>query len=142
MSQTGSIGAVIGRSLPRLEDRTLLTGQGRFASDISFPDQLTMRIVRSPNAHGKILSIDASEARALPGVFAVWTAADVAELSPIDVRLTKVEGLAPYRQYVMARRLTPASSRRDCRAKCSRFARASATSTPPSNRPSTSSRWN
>ncbi len=44
----------IGRSVPRLEDRPLLTGQGRFAADISFPGQWHMRVVRSPVAHGKI----------------------------------------------------------------------------------------
>lgn len=93
----------IGRSLPRVEDRPLLVGQGRFAADISFPNQLTMRVVRSPNAHGKILSIDYDEARHMPGVFAVWTAEDVFDIPPIDVRLTKVEGLTPYRQHVLAR---------------------------------------
>jgi CO/xanthine dehydrogenase Mo-binding subunit len=87
----------------RLEDRPLLTGRGRFAADISFPDQLTMRVVRSRAAHGRILSIDADEALASPGVFAVWSAADVADIPPIDIRLTKVEGLAPYRQHVLAR---------------------------------------
>ena len=43
----------IGRSVPRLEDRPLLTGQGRFAADINFPGQWIMRVVRSPVAHGK-----------------------------------------------------------------------------------------
>jgi CO/xanthine dehydrogenase Mo-binding subunit len=94
---------IIGQSRKRLEDPPLVTGQGRFASDISFPDQLAMRVVRSGHAHGRIISIDASEALALPGVFAVWTADDVAALPPIDVRLTNIKGLAPYRQYVLAR---------------------------------------
>jgi carbon-monoxide dehydrogenase large subunit len=96
-------GGLIGKSVVRLEDRLLLTGQGRFASDISFPDQLTMRVVRSPAAHGILNAVDATEARALPGVFAVWTFKDVEALPPIDVRLTKVEGLSPYRQHVLAR---------------------------------------
>jgi carbon-monoxide dehydrogenase large subunit len=96
-------GGLIGKSVARLEDRLLLTGQGRFASDISFPDQLTMRVVRSPAAHGILNAVDATEARALPGVFAVWTFKDVEALPPIDVRLTKVEGLSPYRQHVLAR---------------------------------------
>jgi CO/xanthine dehydrogenase Mo-binding subunit len=96
-------GGFIGKSVPRLEDPLLLTGQGRFASDISFPDQLTMRVVRSPSPNAIICSIDVSEAKALPGVFAVWTFEDVKELPPIDVRLTKVEGLGPYRQHVLAR---------------------------------------
>ncbi|MBX3551929.1 MAG: xanthine dehydrogenase family protein molybdopterin-binding subunit [Pseudolabrys sp.] len=94
---------IIGQSRKRLEDPPLLTGQGRFASDISFPDQLAMRVVRSGYAHGRIVSVDTSEARALPGVFAVWTADEVADLPPIDVRLTNIKGLAPYRQYVLAR---------------------------------------
>ena len=55
----------VGRSVPRLEDRPLLTGQGRFAADISFPGQWTMRVVRSPVAHGKLKSIDAAAALAL-----------------------------------------------------------------------------
>jgi CO/xanthine dehydrogenase Mo-binding subunit len=92
----------IGRSVPRLEDRPLLTGQGRFAADISFPGQLHMRVVRSSIAHGKIIAIDAAAARALPGVHAVWTAADVADIPPIDFRLTGLDSLKPYRQPVLA----------------------------------------
>ena len=48
----------IGRSVPRLEDRPLLTGRGRFADDMSFPHQLHMRVVRSPVAHGRIVAVD------------------------------------------------------------------------------------
>ena len=44
-----------------------------------------------------------SAARALPGVVAVWTFADVADIPPIDFRLTRIEGLAPYRQTILAR---------------------------------------
>ena len=40
-------GKFIGRSVPRLEDRPLLTGQGRFAADVNFPGQWHMRVVRS-----------------------------------------------------------------------------------------------
>jgi carbon-monoxide dehydrogenase large subunit len=88
----------IGRSLPRLEDRTLLTGRGRFAADISFPGQLHMRVVRSSFAHGRLRSIDARAALATSGVYAVWAAADVADIPPIDFRLSRVAGLEPYRQ--------------------------------------------
>jgi carbon-monoxide dehydrogenase large subunit len=94
---------VIGRSVPRLEDRPLVTGRGRFAADMSFPHQLHMRIVRSAHAHGRIVSIDRTAALALPGVVAVWTFDDVADVPPIDFRLTKIEGLEPYRQHVLAR---------------------------------------
>jgi aerobic carbon-monoxide dehydrogenase large subunit len=92
----------IGRSLTRLEDRPLLTGRGRFAADISFPQQLHMRIVRSNFAHGRLRAIDADAALALPGVHAMWTAADVADIPPIDFRLSRIEGLEPYRQRLFA----------------------------------------
>jgi carbon-monoxide dehydrogenase large subunit len=62
-----------------------------------------MRVVRSPLAHGKIKSIDASTALALPGVHAVWTAADVAHIPPIPFRLTGLTALEPYQQPVLAR---------------------------------------
>jgi aerobic carbon-monoxide dehydrogenase large subunit len=93
----------IGRSVPRLEDLPLVTGQGRFAGDISFPHQVHMRVVRSPYAHGRIRAIDTSAARQVPGVVAVWTTADVADIPPIDFRLTRIEGLDPYRQPILAK---------------------------------------
>ena len=95
--------SVVGRSVPRLEDRPLVTGRGRFAADVGFPHMLYMRVVRSVHAHGRIASIDAGAARALPGIVAVWTFADVADIPPIDFRLTRIEGLAPYRQTILAR---------------------------------------
>src|SRR5262245_8718707 len=94
---------VVGQSVPRLEDPPLVTGQGRFAADVAFPRMLHMRVVRSAHAHGRIVSIDAAAALAMPGVIAVWTAADIADIPPIDFRLTRIEGLAPYRQPVLAR---------------------------------------
>ncbi len=63
----------IGQSVTRLEDPPLVRGHGRFAGDISFAHQLHMRLVRANHAHGKIVAIDASAARALPGDVAVWT---------------------------------------------------------------------
>jgi len=92
----------IGRSVPRLEDRPLLLGQGRFAADINFPGQWHMRVVRSPVAHGKLRKIDASAALKLPGVHAVWTFADVAHIPPIGFRLTGLTALEPYRQRALA----------------------------------------
>jgi len=92
----------VGRSLPRLEDRPLVTGQGRFAADVSFAHQLHLRVVRSARAHGRIVAIDTRAAGAAPGVVAIWTAADVAEIPPIDFRLTRIDGLEPYRQPILA----------------------------------------
>jgi aerobic carbon-monoxide dehydrogenase large subunit len=92
----------VGRSVTRLEDRPLLLGRGRFAADVSFFGQLHMRLVRSTHANAKLLSIDAEAARATRGVHAVWTAADVSDISPIDFRLSKIPGLDGYRQRVLA----------------------------------------
>jgi len=92
----------VGRSVPRLEDLPLLTGHGRFARTLSFPGELHMRIVRSPYAHGRLLAVDATRARAAPGCVAVWTFADVADVPPIEFRPTRVKGLEPYRQHVLA----------------------------------------
>ena len=95
--------AVIGRSVPRLEDGPLVTGCGRFAADVAFAHMLHMRLARSTHAHGRIVRVDAEVARGLPGIEAVWTFADVVDIPPIDFRLTRIEGLAPYRQPILAR---------------------------------------
>jgi aerobic carbon-monoxide dehydrogenase large subunit len=92
----------IGQPVERLEDPPLVAGRGRFAADINFPRQLHMRMVRSNHAHGRIVAIDADEARALPGVVAVWTASDIDDIGPIDFREGPIEKLAPYRQPVLA----------------------------------------
>jgi len=100
---------VVGRSVLRLEDPPLLTGEGRFIGDLSFPHQLHMRVVRSAYAHGRIVAIDTTAALEAPGVIGVWTSRDTAELPPIGLR----EGLGtpagdlarlnPYLQPVLAR---------------------------------------
>src|ERR1700686_2847254 len=95
--------AQIGRSVRRLEDLPLLTGSGRFAADIAVPGSLCMRVVRSAVAFGRLTAIRTEGARAHPGCVAIWTAADVADIPPIDFRLTPVPGLEPYRQSVIAR---------------------------------------
>src|SRR6516162_2729816 len=92
----------IGQPVKRLEDPPLVSGRGRFAADISFPHQLHMRIVRSNHAHGRIVAVDTSAARALPGVVAVWTAGDIADVPPIDFREGRIPPLEPYRQPVLA----------------------------------------
>src|SRR5580692_2413353 len=93
----------VGSSVRRKEDGPLLRGQGRFAADINFPDQLHMRVVRSAQAHGRIRSVDLTPALAIPGVHAAWAFADVAELPPIGFRLTRLEQLSAYRQTILAR---------------------------------------
>jgi aerobic carbon-monoxide dehydrogenase large subunit len=93
----------IGRSVPRLEDRPLLLGKGRFAADISFAGQWQMRVVRSPVPHGKLKSIDIEAALKLPGVHAIWTHRDVAQIPPIPFRLTGLKALEPYQQPILAK---------------------------------------
>jgi CO/xanthine dehydrogenase Mo-binding subunit len=92
----------------RLEDPPLLTGEGRFVGDLSFPNQLHMRVVRSAYAHGNIVSIDIAAALAAPGVVAVWTSRDIADLPPIGLReglgtrQADLARLLPYLQPVLA----------------------------------------
>jgi carbon-monoxide dehydrogenase large subunit len=102
MGGAPSPGRVLGRSVLRLEDPPLLTGRGQFVGDIAFPHQLHMRVVRSPYAHGELRAIDTAAALAAPGVIAVWTGADIADLPPIDFRDPASEGLRPYRQPLLA----------------------------------------
>ncbi len=94
----------IGASVVRLEDPPLVTGRGQFVGDLSFPHQLHMRIVRSPCAHGLIVSVQTAEAKALAGIVAVWTGQDIHDLPPIDFREGPNEKLAPFRQPVLADR--------------------------------------
>ncbi|MFZ4760318.1 MAG: xanthine dehydrogenase family protein molybdopterin-binding subunit, partial [Burkholderiaceae bacterium] len=66
-----------GHSVRRIEDPTLVSGTGRYVDDVSLPGQLHLTMLRSPYPHAKIVSIDTAAARALPGVVAVYTGADL-----------------------------------------------------------------
>jgi carbon-monoxide dehydrogenase large subunit len=66
-----------GQEVRRLEDDTLLAGQGQFTDDIRHPGQTRLCFVRSPYPHARIVSIDASAAKAMPGVRLVLTGSDV-----------------------------------------------------------------
>ncbi len=68
----------IGQSVKRFEDIRLLQGQGRFHGDVNLPGQVYAVLVRSPHAHARIVSIDATAALRAPGVLAVFTGAHVA----------------------------------------------------------------
>ena len=68
-------GASVGRPVRRLEDERLLRGGGRYVSDlIAKSDALRVKVLRSSHAHARILSVDTTAARAMPGVVAVLTA--------------------------------------------------------------------
>jgi carbon-monoxide dehydrogenase large subunit len=66
-----------GASIKRSEDPRILTGTGRYVDDIKLPGMLHAAFVRSPMAHARVLSVDVSAARALPGVVAVLTGAEL-----------------------------------------------------------------
>jgi aerobic carbon-monoxide dehydrogenase large subunit len=66
-----------GASIKRSEDPRILTGAGRYVDDIKLPGMLHAAFARSPMAHARVLSVDVSAARALPGVVAVLTGADL-----------------------------------------------------------------
>ena len=68
---------LIGARIPRLEDRPLLLGQGRYIDDISLAGVWHAAFVRSPHPHAAIRRFDAQAALALPGVHAVLTLDDL-----------------------------------------------------------------
>ncbi len=70
----------VGRSAPRSDAPSKIRGAAEFTGDLSVPGMLHGKVLRSPVAHARILRIDASGAEALPGVVAVLTAADLADL--------------------------------------------------------------
>jgi 2-furoyl-CoA dehydrogenase large subunit len=70
--------AWVGKSLRRKEDERLVRGNGVFADDEHHEGMLHLYILRSPYAHARILSLDASAAKALPGVTCVLTGKDMA----------------------------------------------------------------
>lgn len=68
---------MFGLRMKRREDPRFLTGRGRFVDDIKLPGTTHAAFVRSPFAHARIRGVDAAQARAMPGVHAVLTGADL-----------------------------------------------------------------
>jgi carbon-monoxide dehydrogenase large subunit len=73
----------IGQAVRRVEDQRLVSGHGRYTSDIAVAKAAQAFLLRSPHAHARIDRIDATAARAMPGVLGVYTAEDVAHLGGI-----------------------------------------------------------
>ena len=67
-------GSILGNAVQRLEDPTLLTGEGKYVDDLVETGMLHVAIVRSPVAHGDIQSIDLGASASMPGVVAVYHA--------------------------------------------------------------------
>ena len=74
---------VVGASIKRREDPRLITGEAKYLDDIQLPALTHMAILRSPYAHANIKSIDVSKAKAAPGVVAVFTGQDFADVNPL-----------------------------------------------------------
>ncbi|HEX5611114.1 MAG TPA: molybdopterin cofactor-binding domain-containing protein [Burkholderiales bacterium] len=77
--------SLIGKRIPKLDAPEKASGRTRYLQDIDLPGELHAKILRSTQVHAKIRSIDTSVAKALPGVHAVITAADVPWQRPIGV---------------------------------------------------------
>ena len=71
--------AVVGKSAPRRDLPEKLTGAARYTADLKLPGMLHGRIIRSPHAHARVLSVDVGKAEQLPGVCALLTPFDVPE---------------------------------------------------------------
>jgi carbon-monoxide dehydrogenase large subunit len=93
----------IGRSVPRPNLARLTQGRGQYVSDMVLPRMGHVAFVRSPYAHARILGIDAVAAKAAPGVIAVVTGPELAEIcTPWVGVLTHLKGLKSAPQYPMA----------------------------------------
>ncbi|MEU3170344.1 xanthine dehydrogenase family protein molybdopterin-binding subunit [Streptosporangium sp. NPDC006930] len=78
---TSQSGQGFGAALRRTEDYRLLMGTGTFTDDLQLPRTLHAAFVRSPYAHARIIAVDVERALALPGVAAIFTGDDLAELT-------------------------------------------------------------
>jgi carbon-monoxide dehydrogenase large subunit len=76
-------GSILGNAVRRREDPRLVTGTGRFASDVAVPGLLHAAFVRSPLPHARVQGVDIETAAAMSGVVAVLTAADL-DLAPVQ----------------------------------------------------------
>ena len=75
----------LSQSVRRVEDPRLLIGRGRYTDDITMPGEALGVVLRSPHAHARITSLDTSAAKAVPGVLAVLTGADLRKAGLGDV---------------------------------------------------------
>ena len=102
MEHAPTTNRLIGSPVPRIEDLRFLRGRGEFVGDLALDDMLHAAILRSSVAHGRIRAIDTAAARALPGVHAVITAAEIATVPRIPLRLDGLPDFERYRQPVIA----------------------------------------
>jgi len=95
----------IGSPVERVEDMRFLRGRGEYVADINRAGQLYAALFRSPMAHGKIIAIDTTVARAMPGVHAIVTAEDIGRPLPTIPFRRPNPTIAPFAQPVIADRV-------------------------------------
>src|SRR4051794_23332789 len=84
----------IGRSVPRPNLTRLTEGRGQYVSDVTLPRMAHVAFVRSPHAHARIVKIDAAAAKQAPGVIAIVTGPELAEvITPWVGVLTHLKGI-------------------------------------------------
>ena len=103
-----TVNSFVGQPIERLEDLRLVRGRGQYVDDLARKGMLYAAVLRSSVSHGRVRSIDTSAAKALPGVHAIITAADIAAASGnkipvVPMRLQPMPEFAPFAQPVMAR---------------------------------------
>src|SRR6059058_4272861 len=96
----------VGQAVQRVEDERLLRGEGQYVDDLRREGMLHAAILRSPVAHGVLKRMDLGKAKAMPGVRAIITAADVAKglgkVPRIPLRQDAVASVVPFLQPVIA----------------------------------------
>ena len=93
----------IGKVVPRPNLERLMQGRGLYVSDMELPRMVHVVFLRSPHAHARIVSIDASAAKRMPGVVAVVTGKELAEvITPWVGVLTHMKGLKSAPQHAIA----------------------------------------
>lgn len=90
-ARTASRGPAIGSSLPRLEADDKASGRARYADDVRLPGMLHAALLTSPHAHARIVARRVAAARAIPGVKAILTGADLT--GPLGGGIVKDESM-------------------------------------------------
>ena len=74
--------SVVGQSVPRVDGVAKVTGGAKYVADLTIPGMIEGKFLRSPYPHARIVSIDTRDAEAMPGVVAVLTSKDLADIGP------------------------------------------------------------
>jgi carbon-monoxide dehydrogenase large subunit len=88
----------VGQRVPRTEDARFLTGHGKFVDDVVVPGVLHCAFARSDLARGRLVSVDVSAAREMPGVVAVYVAGDLDDMVG-DIRTSDEVNMGEHRQF-------------------------------------------